>query len=152
MLNFISAGQLLLVPLLVMFITQAIKVLIDIAKQPKREVWWHYFTSYGGMPSSHSALFISLVTMAYLDFGWQSFEFAVSVILYLTVVRDAVGIRWHLGEHGKILKQIIAEEYKDHQVQIKHDHIVTRLGHTPLQAFIGTLCGIALTLLLKIFV
>lgn len=86
--------------------------------------------------------------MAGLMEGVSSFAFAVSVILYLTVVRDAVGIRQHLGSHSAILKRLIEEHHKDHAHNIPHEKIVTRLGHTPLQATVGTLCGVVITLCL----
>ena len=72
--------------------------------------------------------------------------------MYLVVVRDAVGIRQHLGQHGAILKQLIQEHDHDHaqadHSTIQHGQIVTRLGHTPLQATVGTLCGIIITAVL----
>lgn len=103
--------------------------------------------AYGGMPSAHSALFASLVLMAWLRQGWSSFAFAISVILYLTVVRDAAGIRQHLGSHSAILKRLIAEHASDHHHDIAHDKIVTRLGHSPWQVTVGTACGISITLI-----
>lgn len=105
--------------------------------------------AYGGMPSSHSALFISLVIIAWRHAGPGSVVFAMSVILYLTVVRDAVGIRQHLGSHGAMLKAMIEEHQKDHAHTIEHDKIVTRLGHTPWQATLGTLSGILITIVLE---
>lgn len=69
------------------------------------------------------------------------------------MVRDAVGIRWHLGQHGAILKQLIEEHDRDHQYlnhdQIRHGQIVTRLGHTPLEAAVGTLFGIVIAVVLS---
>jgi acid phosphatase family membrane protein YuiD len=103
--------------------------------------------SYGGMPSSHSALFAALVIIAGLHEGWNSFAFAISVVMYLVVVRDAAGIRQHLGRHGQMLKDLLMEHAKDHQHNIPHETIVTRLGHTPLQVVIGTICGVLLALL-----
>ncbi|MFA5995738.1 MAG: divergent PAP2 family protein [Patescibacteria group bacterium] len=141
-------GQLLIIPLLVVIITQFVKVAMDAYRRPAKKFKLKYFMHYGGMPSSHAALFISLVVLSWLKFGWTSFEFVLATVLYLTVVRDAVGIRWHLGEHGKILKQLIEEEHKAHDAHIQHPKIITRLGHTPLEALMGTLCGIGLTLLL----
>lgn len=103
--------------------------------------------SYGGMPSSHSALFASLALMAGLVYGLASFEFTVAIILYLVIVRDAAGIRQHLGRHGQMLKDLLIEHKKDHQHTIPHEKIVTRLGHTPLQIAVGTICGLVITLI-----
>lgn len=136
--------QTLIIPLAALIITQFIKVLIDRAHGRKTSM-----NAYGGMPSSHSALFISLVIIAWRHAGPASVTFALSVILYVTVVRDAVGIRQHLGSHGALLKSVIAEHHKDHAHSIPHDKIVTRLGHTPWQAAMGTICGIIITGLLE---
>lgn len=130
----------LIIPLSALIITQFIKVVID--------AYHHHpfsMNSYGGMPSTHSALFASLVTVAWYLAGLGSFEFAASVILYLIVVRDAVGIRMQLGNHGAMLKQLIQEHQKDHHHSIPHEKIITRLGHTTLQAVIGTICGIIIS-------
>lgn len=83
--------------------------------------------------------------MAGLVYGLTSFEFAVAIILYLVIVRDAAGIRQHLGRHGQMLKDLLIEHKKDHQHTIPHEKIVTRLGHTPLQIVVGTVCGLVIT-------
>lgn len=142
--EFFKTYEPLVVPLAALIITQFIKVVIDRVKGKKTSM-----NAYGGMPSSHSALFISLVIIAWRHAGPSSVEFAISVILYLTVVRDAVGIRQHLGSHGAMLKTMIEEHQKDHAHTIPHDKIITRLGHTPWQAAMGTLCGIVITVLLE---
>lgn len=109
-------------------------------------------TGYGGMPSAHSALFSSLVTVAWLYEGVTSFAFTLSVILYLMVVRDAIGVRQHLGTHSSILERLLREHAKDHAHDIPHEKIVTRLGHTPLEAIVGTIFGVVLTLILAWFI
>jgi len=133
----------LIIPLAALIITQFIKVVIDAYKHQPFSM-----NSYGGMPSTHSALFASLVTVSWYLAGIWSFEFAVSFILYLVIVRDAVGIRMQLGNHGAMLKQLIQEHERDHHHNIPHETIITRLGHTPLQATIGTLCGVTISMIL----
>ena len=105
--------------------------------------------SYGGMPSAHSALFASLATVAAANYSLVSFEFAISFVVYLVMVRDAAGIRQHLGHHGQMLKDLLLEHQKDHHHNIPHDQIVTRLGHTPLQVAVGSACGVVFALLLN---
>ena len=133
--------MIVLIPLIALIITQALKIAITHGLNPNAKLKASELHAYGGMPSSHSALFAALATTAFLLYGWNSFEFSVGIILYLTVVRDAVGIRWHLGRHGYYLKQLIDEHVKDHE-DIDHDKIITVLGHTPLQATVGTGLGI----------
>jgi hypothetical protein len=112
--------------------------------------YYHRPTSlntYGGMPSGHSALFASLTTLAGLTQGFDSFLFALSFFFYLVIIRDAAGIRQQLGKQGKMLGDLLTEHAKDHHHSIPHDLIVTRLGHTPWQIAVGSLCGVVFTLL-----
>lgn len=141
----ITSMQILVIPLAALLITQLIKIIIDLTTHKVEDITLDELASYGGMPSSHSALFASLVTASYLLYGAGSFEFAVSIIMYFVIIRDAMGIRWHLGEHGAILKQLIEEQAKDHDHVIPHRKIKTRLGHTPFQVLMGTICGIVIS-------
>lgn len=150
MIDILQQGQIVFIPLSALIITQCVKVAIDLIKKRNVSFKLGYLNSYGGMPSAHSALFSALIVTALYLYTWHSFEFAVSLIMYLVVVRDAVGIRWHLGEHAKILKQLIQEHVKDHEY-IKHDTIVTRLGHRPIEALVGTLCGIVISVLFRLW-
>jgi len=129
----------------VLIITQIVKVALEWPKT--KSIRFSDFSQYGGMPSSHTALFVSLGTIIFLTAGWHSPVFAVSVIICIIMVRDALGIRHHLGNHGKILKQVIEEQAKFHNCRIKHEKLVTRLGHTPLQVMVGALVGFFLTVL-----
>ncbi|MBI4406896.1 MAG: divergent PAP2 family protein [Candidatus Kerfeldbacteria bacterium] len=132
--------QLIFIPLVSLIITQAIKVIIDVIHHRPSSM-----NSYGGMPSTHSALFASLVMMAWYTEGLASYAFAISLFLYLTIIRDAAGIRQHLGRHGQMLKDLLVEHAKDHHHNIAHDKIVTRLGHTPWQIVVGSICGVVFT-------
>jgi len=144
-LKIIQQGQIFLIPLFITLITQIIKVSLDFYK--KKEFKISYFVHYGGMPSAHTALFISLATIILLNYGWQSPLFAMAFILCLIMIRDALGIRHHLGNHGLILKQLIQELYERKHTKIKHDKIVTVLGHTPWQVFVGAILGFSLTVI-----
>ena len=61
------------------------------------------------MPSSHSAVVCALCTSAIFQYGFMSFEFAISGVLAVIVIRDATGVRFEAGEQAKFLNQIIAE-------------------------------------------
>lgn len=145
LLNFIKEGQAFIIPALVLIITQIIKVALEWPKNKK--IVFSDFSRYGGMPSSHTALFVSLSTIIFLVSGWHTPVFAVSVIICIIMVRDALGIRHHLGNHGLILKQLIEEQAEFHNCRIKHEKIATKLGHTPLQVIVGGLVGFYLTIL-----
>lgn len=116
----------------------------------RKKVKLSYLGHYGGMPSSHTALFVSLSTITFINYGWNSPFFAISIVICMIMIRDALGLRHHLGNHGLILQQLIKEHEEDGHTKIKHDKIVTRLGHTPLQVLVGALMGFGLTLIFKV--
>ena len=47
----------------------------------------------GGMPSAHSATVSSMATAAAIVYGFGSFEFAISAMLAIIVMHDAMGVR-----------------------------------------------------------
>lgn len=102
----------------------------------------------GGMPSSHSATVCSLSTSAGLCYGVSSFEFAVSFVLAMVVMYDAIGVRRETGRQAKLLNLIMEQDF----FKINNGHIQERLkefvGHTPLQVLAGAVLGIVLTLLI----
>ena len=130
--------SIILIPLLAGIISQLIKVIIDLSK--KKKVTLVSLISYGGMPSSHAAMTVSLVLAAYWLEGLNSFAFAISLILYIIVVRDAVGYRRELGKHAKLLNTL----REKHQMQLPR--FTERLGHTSTEAFVGSVLGIIISL------
>ena len=58
----------------------------------------------GGMPSSHSATVCGLATASGITYGGGSFEFAISVILAIIVMYDAMGARGN-GDPGESFKR-----------------------------------------------
>ena len=99
------------------------------------------------MPSGHSALVISLAPITGLAEGLDSSSFAISLILAVIVIRDAIGIRRYLGEHGKILN-ILVEDLKDDRVlDERYPHLLERIGHTPLQILAVSLIGFLVSII-----
>lgn len=145
----LQKGQLFLIPLSVLIITQTTKVLLELKQHQKLKI--AHLGHYGGMPSAHTALFVSLSTIMLINFGWFSPYFAIAIIICVIMVRDALGIRHHLGNHGLILKSLIKDLYQRKHTTIKHDEIVTRLGHTPWQVTVGALYGFLLTIIFYFF-
>ncbi|MBT4723004.1 divergent PAP2 family protein [Candidatus Falkowbacteria bacterium] len=129
--------QLIYLPIIAAVVTQVIKLIIDAAKG---QFSWKDLNSYGGMPSSHSATVTALAAAVGYYEGWDSAAFAISLILALIVIRDAVGFRFVLGKHAKQLNQIIhtLEAGKSYQFP----HLKERLGHTPLQSLVGIAIGV----------
>ena len=103
----------------------------------------------GGMPSSHSATVCALATATAIEFGMGSFEFAVTAILGLVVMYDAIGVRQETGKQAKILNDMIemfSHMGKDMDIGTQLKEFV---GHTPLQVLVGALLGIATALFIS---
>ncbi|MCX6744177.1 MAG: divergent PAP2 family protein [Candidatus Parcubacteria bacterium] len=134
--------KLILVPFLALIIAQLIKVLID---SVKGKFSWSNFNHYGGMPSSHSAMVAALATVMAKEFGLSSGYFAIAFAYAFLTIRDAVGLRYQLGFHGKILNKLIKELPDDKED--KYPYLQERLGHTYIQALAGIILGIIIAIL-----
>ncbi len=96
----------------------------------------------GGMPSSHSATVMALVTLTCYYYGPASFEFAIAGVMALIVMHDAMGVRRETGKQAKVINNMMdwfAEMDSDIPVEQKLKEFV---GHTPLQVLFGALLGI----------
>ena len=104
----------------------------------------NFFFGTGGMPSSHSAAVCALATACGICCGLGSAQFAISAILTVVVMRDAMGMRREVGEHAKTLNAIIKGYQEAHgqkdKIKDAHKELV---GHTPLQVFIGGFVGVS---------
>ena len=138
--------QYLILPLIALVIAQVAKFFI---KSNHEKFSVKNFTSYAGMPSAHAALVTSLVTIIGLKDGIFSPLFAVSLVFAVIVIRDAVGIRRYLGEHGRVLNELVDDlkEEPDKPLNQSYPHLLEKIGHTPAQATVGALIGIAVSLI-----
>ena len=99
----------------------------------------------GGMPSSHSATVCSLTVAAGLCYGAGSFEFAVSFVLAMIVMYDAMGVRRETGKQARLLNTILLEKPLKLSGEVLQERLKEYVGHTPLQVFAGAVLGIGLT-------
>ena len=124
------------------FIAQLLKVFTGVFKQKDFSVLEMFFGT-GGMPSSHSATVCALATACGIKEGFASPAFAISVILAMIVMRDALGMRRQIGEHAKALNRLLknlSESINDPDLTEKA--LEELAGHTPLQVFAGMNLGI----------
>lgn len=141
----VEIPKLLLIPLAVGFIAQVSKVLVEALRTGTIDL--RLLNTYGGMPSSHTALVVSLTTVTGLVEGISSAAFAVAFTFSLITLRDAIGYRMYLGEHAHILNQLIRELPAKEKPRFPH-RILEKIGHTPPEAFMGGLIGLTATLVL----
>lgn len=127
-------------PLIAAIIAQIIKLIIN---GVKNKFSWAELNSYGGMPSSHAALVITLTTLIGYYEGWTSAVFAVAFVFAVIVIRDAGGFRRALGRHATELNQII--HALPGSTNYPFTHLNERMGHTPLELFFGSLLGLIVT-------
>ena len=137
-------NKVLVIPFLVLIITQVFKTIYFSIKNKKLDLFTLLTTR--GLPSSHSSLVSSLATVVLKVNGAGSAEFAISVILAIIVMYDASGIRKAAGEHAKILNEMMEE--KEYYSSKEYKKLKELLGHTKLEVFIGLLTGIFLTIVL----
>ena len=129
----------LLVPILSWLSVQLIKFITDIIKNKKINL--KVLVASGGMPSSHSSVVTSLMTLIGINEGFDSILFAISFVFGLIVMYDAAGVRRAAGKQAGILNQLIYSN----QVKIDtNEKLKELIGHTPKQVFVGALWGIAL--------
>jgi acid phosphatase family membrane protein YuiD len=93
------------------------------------------------MPSGHSSVVISLATIIALQEGLDSPIFAMSVVLTLLIITDAVGLRSYLGNHGMILNVLVKDLDEDEFLDKKYPKLLEKIGHTPLQVLAGSILG-----------
>ena len=105
----------------------------------------------GGMPSSHTSTVIALAISIGFYQGLNSAEFALAMIFAIIVIHDAVGVRLETGKQAKVLNTMMfeSEAFKDVDFE---QQLKEYVGHTPLQALIGALVGIAVTLFMIIVI
>ncbi|MCD4761235.1 divergent PAP2 family protein [bacterium] len=132
----------IIIPLAVVIINQIIKLVLEMFKG---NFSWPKLLGYGGMPSSHSALVTSLLIVLGYYQGLKSPEFAIAAIVAMITIKDAAGIRWQLGSHGRILNQLVKE--LPNKKEYKYPILNERFGHTSLEVLVGVLLGIVLTVL-----
>jgi uncharacterized protein len=104
-------------------------------------------TAYSGMPSGHTALMTSLTTIIGLTEGINSPIFALTFVMMILVIRDALGIRRYLGEHGKILNMLVKDLDNDKVLEAHYPHLLERVGHTPAQVLVGAAVGLTISLI-----
>lgn len=97
----------------------------------------------GGMPSSHSALVMSLTYGVGYTVGMDSTLFAVALVFALVIMYDAAGVRRAAGKQAAVLNVIVDELF--HQRKFKEERLRELLGHTPVEVFVGAALGVGIS-------
>lgn len=116
----------ILIPFIAILAAEAIKACIDlIRRRPSVR-----FLKSGGMPSGHSAFVGALVVMVANREGVGSLAFAISAVLAVVVMYDAIHLRGEAGKHASVLNQLKPGA-----------NLEESLGHTHWQVIVGACFG-----------
>ena len=139
-------NQLLICALIAWLVAQILKATIYAVIN--RGIDWKRLFGDGGMPSGHSATVCALATASALTYGLASFEFAVTFILAIIVMHDAMGVRHETGKQALLLTEIsnILEGLTNRE--LAEENLKLFVGHTPFQVIIGGGLGVVVALVL----
>lgn len=122
------------------FIAQVIKMIIHCLITGN--LVWERMVGSGGMPSSHSATVCAIATATGMKYGGGDFPFAITVILAIIVMHDAMGVRRETGIQAKVLNDMMIFFREMGRKMPVEDKLKEFVGHTPLQVWMGALLGI----------
>ena len=131
-------NKFIMIPLILWFGIQTFKVVYDLVTTKKFN--FKRIMGAGGMPSSHSAVVVSLTTLIGKYEGINTPLFAVSLALAFIVMYDAAGVRRAAGKQARMLNKII--ETPGLTTMEVSEKLVEVLGHTPIQVVVGALVGL----------
>lgn len=134
--EFIKQYRYLVIPCCLWFGIQIFKVLYEYFHEGKLNL--KRFWGAGGMPSSHSAVVVSLATLIAKHMGIDTPVFALSSIFAFITMYDAAGVRRAVGEQAHILNEVVRGNKNMNLGEILQE----KTGHTPFQVATGALIGL----------
>lgn len=97
----------------------------------------------GGMPSSHTATVCALAFSLGIVEGFDSPITAVSFVLAMVVIIDALGVRRAAGRHAQVINKIVHDLFEQKTTKYLAKDLKEYIGHEPLEVFVGAIIGIA---------
>lgn len=124
---------------------QLLKLPIDYAKTGKWNI--RKIVGSGGMPSSHSSGVSALAVYTATKYGVKTPEFAISAMLGIVVMYDAMNIRRHAGEIAMQVNDLdedmerLSGEHPGIYHKRRRERLKESLGHLPREVFAGSVLG-----------
>ena len=104
----------------------------------------------GGMPSSHSATVMALVTATCFYYGPSSFEVAIAGVLALITMHDAMGVRQETGKQAKVINSMVELINSFGRGELTPEETLKEfVGHTRRQVVIGAAVGCVVALVMN---
>ncbi len=134
------------IPISIAFFVQLFKFLWEWTRNGTPDL--RILSRSGGMPSSHTAMVVSLATVLGIEYGLDGPYFAIGVVLAFIVMYDATGVRQQSGKHAKVLNQILRELFNGQP--ISEEELKELLGHTGFEVLVGALLAIVYSVLVML--
>ncbi len=132
-----SKYKLIIIPLFGVIISQIIKFIIESIKY-KKILFNRLINGSGGLPSSHATLVSSLTSLMYLNYGYSEY-FVISLVFSLIILYDAIGVRYEVGKHARILNELNSSSKP----------LKESIGHTLFEVLCGIILGCLISFLLN---
>lgn len=128
-------------PFLAWLTAGSLKFLINSLKTRR---WAVGQIGYGGLPSNHSAIVSSTVTLIALREGISTPAFGVALTLAFIVMMDANSLRRQVGRQAQVINRLSGSSSLGDIPLLRE-----RMGHTKIEMFAGVLVGISVAWLVK---
>lgn len=137
-----------LIPVITFFVAQLLKFALRVWRGEGSGTGLRRFFGTGNMPSSHTALVVSLALTVAFESGLGSAEFGISFAFAAIVVYDALNTRRAVGAQGGVIMMLIerARLPRDERESINIGEV---FGHRPIEVIAGGLLATAITLILQ---
>lgn len=145
--RFITSNQILNIAIIAWFIAQLLKFVVILIE--KKEFDFSRFVGSGGMPSSHTAIMVALVTTIARIYGFASPYFAISLVVTFVVVADATGVRRSAGKQAVVLNKMM-DNLGNNDPDFWGEKLKELIGHTPFQVFVGGILGFVIAMIIPI--
>lgn len=116
------------------FAAHLVKFLLTLLASGGREKDLGIFFRAGGMPSSHSAVMLAVLTVIAVRQGVGSAVFGLGVAITGIILYDAVNVRRSVGEQGDVLRKL-ADQGKIETT------FFTAYGHSLTEVVVGGIVG-----------
>lgn len=125
----------ILAPISGWFLAHVVKFAIQVYRSGGKNIDPKVFFESGGMPSSHTAIMVSTLTVLGVREGVGSAVFGLAAALTAVVVYDALNVRRSVGEQGDVLSEVATKS------NVKRTFLISR-GHTPTEVVAGAVLGL----------
>ncbi len=104
---------------------------------------WKMLTTTGGMPSSHSSTMMAITASIAMLEGFRSHLFALSLIVSIIIMNDAMNVRYEAGKQAEIIRkwsELLSDIHKNGSFSA--ENLKTMLGHSSIQVAAGAVLGV----------